>query len=206
MTDTKPKNYAVPSEKLQKILDHMEKSSKELLNDRMESTPEESVLRITSQQVHEYGLSKDLVTHPIDTSSWTEFSEDFFNLPIIPYMGLNATTSIAHYNPDDTDHPVHQKLVYCPVSSFCFYSHDKDKAVSALRQELLKLSKDNSAFEVLAFLSKPSTATIPYVDKTRHIAFCFAHVVKPVRYVEESDLKAAGYTGACLEGQLGTEV
>ena len=148
----------------------------------------------------------------IDTTSWTEFREGFFDKPLIKsvlWQGKLAGTE-------------HNSVMPCGYLSVI--SVDKEKAIEALRQELLVLG-NSIGVVVTGFLAKPSvielvrlakpdeTPDVPVVvDLKGHqpgkriwTAFCFVHgyIVKPFTV---DSMREMGISGATLEGEAGVEI
>lgn len=152
-----------------------------------------------------------LKVEQIDTTSWTEFQKGFFDKAVVKSTLLQTSLD-------------GERTSVLPCGFLSVLSVDKEKAVEALRQELLLLS-NSVGVVVKGFLAKPSTielvrlakpgevADVPVVvDLSGHqpgkriwAAFCFVHGFIAKAFTVEN-MRELGVSGAVLEGSAGVEI
>lgn len=154
----------------------------------------------------------------VDTKDWAEFG-NFFDAPTNPFSPLEFNDSVG------TRHLI-------PCAFLSVVHSDKQKAIDALRKDLLKLWEHPDVV-VPGFLAKPSVIEIrsillkpgevpdtttctdlrgPIPAKRRWAAFCFLfgyfERVYPHEVValNKKNLTELGLVSACLEGEVGKDI
>jgi hypothetical protein len=211
-------------QKLQKLLDFrlkVEQKRKKLQQENDANPDDRSELhaaeRVPQQPPQSIAIEK------LNTSDWTEFSKDFFDLPEINSVTLQTEERIASIAAFGRPEVSFRAVYPCGFLSFC--SVDKEKAIAALREELHRLSI-TPGVAVMGFLAKPSLIklvrparpdevpdTTVMVDlefvgrpgKEYWSAFCFVHGYVRTSFNPEQ-MRALGFFGFRNEGEVGPDL